>query len=84
MLFFSRPKVHRPAPPLKNMQVVILGKTNTPKDELKTQITTMGGKVVTKIHDKLAFVISNLGTVHEAHFMTIRVCYKNLLKIHPV
>lgn len=44
--------------PLKNMEFVILGKTETPKDELKNTIIKMGGKVTTKIHKMLAAVIS--------------------------
>lgn len=44
--------------PLKNMEFVILGKTETPKDELKNQIVKLGGKVTTKIHKMLAAVIS--------------------------
>jgi hypothetical protein len=45
------------------MEFVILGKTTRPKDELKNEIKKLGGKVVTKIHDKLAAVISTPGKV---------------------
>lgn len=44
--------------PLKNLEFVILGKTQTPKDDLKDSIIKMGGKVTTKIHKMLAAVIS--------------------------
>ncbi|PNF21175.1 Poly [ADP-ribose] polymerase [Cryptotermes secundus] len=54
----SKPKIERAGPPLKNMEFVILGNTTRPKDELKKEIKKLGGKVVTKIHDKLAAVIS--------------------------
>lgn len=60
--FFNfRPKIERAGPPLKNMEFVILGNTTRPKDELKKEIKKLGGKVVTKIHDKLAAVISTPG-----------------------
>ncbi|XP_054284117.1 poly [ADP-ribose] polymerase-like [Macrosteles quadrilineatus] len=43
--------------PLKNMEFVIIGKS-LKRDELKKEITKLGGKVVTKVHSKLAAVIS--------------------------
>jgi NAD-dependent DNA ligase len=45
------------------MEFVILGKTTRPREELKNEIKRLGGKVVTKIHDKLAAVISTPGKV---------------------
>lgn len=47
--------------PLKNMEFVILGQVSTPKEDLKKDIVKMGGKVTTKIHNKLAAVISTQG-----------------------
>ncbi|XP_012286246.1 poly [ADP-ribose] polymerase [Orussus abietinus] len=55
----SGPKIQGKPKPLKNMQFVILGRTQKDKEELKKEIAHLGGKVVTKIHDKLAAVISN-------------------------
>lgn len=43
------------------MEFVILGKTETSKEDLKKEIMKMGGKVTTKIHKKLAAVISTQG-----------------------
>lgn len=43
------------------MEFVILGKVATPKEDLKKEIQKMGGKVTTKIHKKLAAVISTQG-----------------------
>jgi NAD-dependent DNA ligase len=43
------------------MEFVILGKTTRSKDEIKKEIKKLGGKVVTKIHDRLAAVISTPG-----------------------
>lgn len=40
------------------MEFVIFGKTEKSKDELKREIQRMGGKVGTKIHQKLAAIIS--------------------------
>lgn len=52
------PRVIREKPPLYNMEFVIIGKTKLPKEEIKTIIQRMGGKLGTKIHEKLAAVIS--------------------------
>lgn len=40
------------------MEFVLQGKTSKSKDELKKIIQRMGGKVGTKIHDKVAAIIS--------------------------
>lgn len=40
------------------MEFVIVGKTEKSKDDLKREIQRMGGKVGTKIHEKLAAIIS--------------------------
>lgn len=52
------PKIKREKPPLYNLQFVILGKTSTPKEELKEKIAKLGGKVTTKITSTIAAVIS--------------------------
>lgn len=54
-----RPRVHRAKPPLYNMEFVIIGKTEKSKDDIKKTIQRMGGKLGSKIHDKVAAVISN-------------------------
>lgn len=52
-------KVKRQREPLYGMHVLTLGTLSTPKDELKSTITRLGGKLVTKLHEKIAVVISN-------------------------
>lgn len=51
--------MHREKPPLYNMEFVIVGKTEKSKDDIKKIIQKMGGKLGTKIHDKVAAIISN-------------------------
>ena len=51
------PKVKREREPLYNMHVVVLG-SDFNKDELKRTIERMGGKLVTKIQEQIAVVIS--------------------------
>lgn len=53
------PKIQGKPRPLKNMQFVILGRTQKDKEELKKEILLLGGTVTTKIHEDLAAVISN-------------------------
>lgn len=53
------PKIQGRPLPLKNMQFVILGRTQKSKEELKKEILLLGGTVTTKIHEDLAAVISN-------------------------
>lgn len=55
---FSSPRIQREKPPLYNMEFIIIGKIEKSKDDLKRQIERMGGKLGTKIHEKLAAVIS--------------------------
>ncbi|XP_012253348.2 poly [ADP-ribose] polymerase [Athalia rosae] len=55
----SGPKVQAQPKPLKNMEFLILGKTQKDKEELKKEILLLGGKVVTKVHANLAACISN-------------------------
>jgi len=50
---------------LKNMQFVILGRTQKDKEELKKEILLLGGTVTTKIHQDLAAVISNQNEVEK-------------------
>lgn len=53
------PKVSRKREPLYNMHVVIIGETKKSRDELKQNIEKMGGKLVTKLQEHIAVVISN-------------------------
>ena len=53
------PKVKRERPPLYNMHLVIIGATTIPKADLKKTIEKMGGKLVTKLNEQTAVVISN-------------------------
>lgn len=48
----------REKPPLYNMEFVIIGKTEKSKDDIKKIIQKMGGKLGTKIHEKIAAIIS--------------------------
>lgn len=41
------------------MEFVLIGKTEKSKDEVKKIIQKMGGKLGSKIHDKVAAIISN-------------------------
>lgn len=41
------------------MEFAIIGKTTKTKDEIKYEIEKLGGKLGTKIHAKLAGIISN-------------------------
>lgn len=59
------PKVTRKREPLYNMHVVIIGNTEASREELKQKIERMGGKVVTKIQEKIAVVISNKDEVEK-------------------
>lgn len=52
------PRVIREKPPLYNMEFVIIGKLNQSKDDIKAAIQKMGGKLGTKIHEKVAAIIS--------------------------
>lgn len=49
----------RDKPPLYLMEFSIVGKTEQPKEEIKSTIERLGGKLGTKIHKKLTAVISN-------------------------
>ncbi|XP_049283298.1 poly [ADP-ribose] polymerase [Anopheles funestus] len=77
----SEPKVKREKPPLYNMEFVILGKTATPKDQLKLRIQKLGGKVVTKIASHTAAIIS---TPEEVERLNSRMCEAKELQIQVV
>lgn len=64
------PKVNRPPPPLKNFEFVFVGKTVKPKEDLKKMIQKMGGKVGTKVHEKVAAVV---GTKEDVEKMGSKV-----------
>ncbi|XP_046754057.1 poly [ADP-ribose] polymerase [Diprion similis] len=55
----SGPKIQGKPKPLKNMEFLLVGKTQRDKEELKKEILLLGGKLVTKIHKNLAACISN-------------------------
>lgn len=59
------PRVKKERPPLYNMEFVILGKTKASKEDIKERIRLMGGKVVTKIHERTAAIISNKDEVEK-------------------
>ena len=52
-------KVNRQREPLYRMHVVAIGDLSTPKHELKIRIEKLGGKLVTKLQEQIAVVISN-------------------------
>ena len=56
-MYFS-PRVQREKPPLYNMEFVIIGKTEKSKEDIKKIIQKMGGKLVSKIHEKTVAIIS--------------------------
>lgn len=58
-------KVQRQREPLYNMHVVAIGKLSTSKDKLKKKIEKMGGKLVTKLQERIAVVISNEAEVEK-------------------
>lgn len=59
------PKVQGKPKPLKNMEFVLLGKTEKDKEALTKEIAALGGKVVHKIHEHLAACISNPNEVEK-------------------
>lgn len=58
LILFCRPRIKRDKPPLYNMEFVIIGKTEKHKDDIKKLIQRMGGKLGTRIHEKVAAIIS--------------------------
>lgn len=59
------PKVIREKPKLYNMEFLILGKLKRGREEIKKIITRAGGRVTTKLHEKLAAVIAPKNMVEE-------------------
>lgn len=43
----------------------MIGKLKTPKQKIESEINKLGGTLVTKIHEKLAAVISNEGEIQK-------------------
>lgn len=58
-------KLEREKEPLYGMHCILLGQTVAQKDDLKKKIVRLGGKVVTKFQDKIAFVVSNAEEVEK-------------------
>ncbi|EDS36338.1 poly [Culex quinquefasciatus] len=52
-------------PPPYNLQFVMLGKTETPKDQLKGKILKLGAKVASKITNTIAVIISTPAKVEK-------------------
>ncbi|KFB53219.1 AGAP003230-PA-like protein [Anopheles sinensis] len=77
----TEPKVKREKPPLYDLEFVILGKTPTPKDQLKLKIQKLGGKVVTKIASHTAAIIS---TPEEVEKMGARMLEAKEMQIQVV
>ncbi|XP_046383121.1 poly [ADP-ribose] polymerase [Ischnura elegans] len=83
----SIPRKELPVPPLRKLEFVIHGKTATSKEELKNEIIRLGGKVIKKIHESLAAVISTkeevdkMGSrISEAKEMNIQVVSEDFVK----
>lgn len=53
------PKVHREKPPLYKMEIGLIGKLDRSKDEIKSQVEKLGGKLTSSVHSKMAVIISN-------------------------
>lgn len=76
----------REKPPLYDMEFVILGYTKDEKDELKSKITKLGGKVVTKISRSVMAVIAresdvenNSSRVEQAQVEDVHVVSKDFV-----
>lgn len=74
-------KVARQREPLYNMRIVAIGNLSASKDELKLQVQRLGGKLETKLQEKVAVVIS---TPDEVDKMNKRMQQVRDLKIHVV
>lgn len=53
-----RPRIHRVKPPLYNFEIVVIGKMEKSKEEIKKIIQKMGGKLGSKIHENVTAIIS--------------------------
>lgn len=71
----------RELPALYNMHFVIVGKPMRGKDELKKQITKLGGKVITKISDNVMAVIASKAEVEKKGS---RICEAEDHSVHVV
>lgn len=63
--FLFSPKVQRERPPLHRMEFGVIGKLERSRDEIKSAIERLGGKLAASIHDKMAAVISNEAEVEK-------------------
>ncbi|XP_018568768.1 poly [ADP-ribose] polymerase [Anoplophora glabripennis] len=77
----SEPKVKRALPSLYDMEFVIVGHPSKSKDEIKKLVTSMGGKVTTKIKESVMAVIS---TAEEVEKMGARMLEVERCQIHVV
>lgn len=75
------PKVIRERPKLYNMEFVVLGRMKRNKEDINMLIQKAGGKLVTKLHDKLAAIIA---TPKEVENMTARMKTVQSLNIQVV
>lgn len=66
-------KVSRQREPLYQMHVLVVGNLTTPKEELKRKIGRLGGKLVTKLHEKIAVVISSAEEVEKMNKRMLEV-----------
>lgn len=71
----------RELPPLYDMEFVIVGHPPRSKDEIKKQVASMGGKVITKISKSVMAVIS---TEEEVEKMGARMRDVENCEIHVV
>lgn len=67
------PKIQREKPPLYQLEFFIFGKTKKSKDELKSIIRELGGKVASKIHENLAAVISSKEEVEKMSSRMLKI-----------
>lgn len=80
-------RVSRKREPLYNMHVAAIGNLSMPKEEMKRTIERMGGKLVTKLQENIAVVISNADEVEkmnkrmaEVQSFNIQVVTEDFLK----
>ncbi|XP_028151640.2 poly [ADP-ribose] polymerase-like [Diabrotica virgifera virgifera] len=78
---YFKPRVIKDAPALYDMLFVIVGKPPKGKDEIKKLVVSMGGKVITKIDEKVAAIIS---TEIEVEKMNKRMQEAEKYDIHVV
>ncbi|XP_071441476.1 poly [ADP-ribose] polymerase [Hetaerina americana] len=76
-----------PVPPLKKLEFVLHGLLPKSKEEITKEIIRLGGRVITKVHDKLAAVISTKEQVEkmgkqilDAQDMDIQVVSEDFIK----